>query len=102
MDVRAAVTAEKALQRGLRLARVDLIAESAGCTKRKPEELQLVRGLTRAVGKQLHAARTHFGIALVGQQLNAVIQRAHGADQLMAQPLAKKACNINGLQIESL
>src|SRR3546814_8947255 len=52
MDVRAAVTAEKALQRGLRLARVDLIAESAGCTKRKPEELQPVRGLTPAVGKQ--------------------------------------------------
>src|SRR3546814_16477065 len=51
MDVRAAVTAEKALQRGLRLARVDLNAESAGCTKRKPEELQLVRGLTSDVGR---------------------------------------------------
>src|SRR3546814_3224282 len=74
MDVRAAVTTEKALQRGLRLARVDLIAESAGCTKRKPEELQLVRGLTRAVGKQLHAARTHFGIALRSEEHTSELQ----------------------------
>ena len=88
---------EQALERGLRLMRVDRLAEPAGCPERQPEEFQLVGRGPSAVGEQLQALFAHVGIGLVGQQLDPVVERADGRHQIVAEPRAKQAGEIDGV-----
>src|SRR5262249_18890245 len=65
--------------------------EAARGAERQAEELQLVGGGPRAFVEQFEAARAHLGIMLVGEQFEPVVERAHRAQQVVAQPRTEQA-----------
>src|SRR5258705_195851 len=79
------VGAVNSFERRLGLMRIDFVAEASGRPKRQPEEFQLVGARPRALCKQFKAAFAHLRILLVGEQLDAIVQRADGREQIMAQ-----------------
>src|SRR5690606_14775557 len=89
-ELDAALAAEQALDRGACLARVDAVAEAAGGAEGEAEELELVRARPRALGKQLEAAGAHLRVVLVGEQLDAIVERAHRRQQVMAKTRAEQ------------
>ena len=88
---------EQALERGLRLMRVDLVAKAAGRAERQAEELQLVGRRPRAVGEQLQAVLAHLRVLLVGEQFDAVVERADRRHEVVAQPRTKQTGKIDGV-----
>ena len=78
-------------QRDLRFVGVDRLAEPAAGAECQAEELQLVGGRSGAVAEKLEALVPHFGVLLVGHQLDAVVERTHGRHQVMAEPRAQEA-----------
>ena len=90
-ELDAAVAAEQPLDRGPRLARVDVVGEAARGAERQPEEFELVGRGPRALGEQVEAARAHLRIVLVGEQFDAVVERADGRQQVVAQARAEQA-----------
>ena len=91
------VGAVQALQRRLRLARVDLVAEAAARAEGQAEEFQLVGARLGALGQQLEAALAHLRVLLVGQQLDAVVERSDRRQQVVAQARAKQAGEVDGV-----
>jgi hypothetical protein len=85
------VAAEQPLNRHPRLARVDLVAEAAGGAEGQAEEFELVSRGPRALAEQVHAARAHLWIVLVGEQFDAVVERPDGRQQVVAQPRTEQA-----------
>ena len=77
------------------LVRVDRFAEAARGAEREAEEFQLVGGGAGAFGEQLEAFLAHVGVVLVGEQLDAVIERADRRHQIVAQARAKQAGEID-------
>ena len=60
------------------------------CSRLCHDLLSPVGADPRALLEQLHAPLAHFRIALVAQQLDAVVQRPDGAEQVVAQAGAEK------------
>ena len=89
------VGAVQPLDRALRLARVDRVAEPATGAERQPEEFQLVGAGPRAVGEQFHAPLAHRRVLLVGQQFEPVVERAHRRHQIVAQAAAHQAGKVD-------
>ena len=75
--------------------RVDFLAETARCAEREAEELQLVGRRPCTVGEQLEALLAHVRIGLVGEQLDAVVERADRRHEVVAEPRAKQAGKID-------
>ena len=92
-----AVAAEQPLDRRPRLARVDHVGEAAGRAEGQAEEFQLVGRGPRALAEQIEAARAHLRIVLVGEQFDAVVERADGRKQIMAQARAEQSWRIRGI-----
>ena len=86
----------KPFERGLGLARVDLVAETARRAERETKEFELVGARPRAFGEQFEAALAHFGVLLVGEQFDAIVERPDRRQQIMAQ-----AANTAGWQVRS-
>ncbi|PAV92985.1 hypothetical protein WR25_23884 [Diploscapter pachys] len=95
VELRALIVGKQALDRRLRLARVDLFAEAAGGTKGEAEEFELVGGYACALAEQLKDADAHLGIILVAEQLQPVVERADRRQQVMAQARAEQARKID-------
>ena len=49
-----------------------------------------------ALAEQFEAARAHFRVMLVGKQFEPVVERADRAEQIVAQPRAQQAGEIDG------
>jgi hypothetical protein len=77
--------------------RVDFFAEAARSTESETKELELARRSPSAVSKQLEALLAHVRIGLVGEQLDAVVERAHGRHEIMAEPRTQEAGQIDGI-----
>ena len=90
-ELDAAVAAEQALDRAARLARVDDVGEAARGAERQAEEFELVGRGPRAFGEQIEAAGAHLRIMLVGEQFDAVVERADRRKQIVAQARAEQA-----------
>ena len=90
-ELDSSIGAEQPLDRRMRLARIDLLPEAATCTERQAEEFQLVGCRTRAVAEQFQALFAHVRVGLVGEQLDAVVERAHRRHEVVAKPRAKQA-----------
>ena len=86
---------EQPLKRDFGLVSVDFLAETARCAESEAEELELVRRGPCAVGKQLQALLPHVGVGLVGEQLDAVVERADRRHEVVAEPRAKQAGKID-------
>ena len=86
---------EHAFERGLRFVGVDLVPEPAAGTERQAEEFELVGRGPRAVGEQLQAPFAHVGVGLVGEQFDAVIERADRRHQVVAKPRAEQTGKID-------
>ncbi len=91
------VGAIQAFESGSRFARVDLFAEPAPGTERQAKEFELVGAGPRAFREQLQAALAHLRILLVGEQLDAVVQRADRRQQVVAQTRTEKAGELDGI-----
>ena len=74
---------------------VDELAEATGGAERQAKELQLVGRCAGTVRKQLKALLAHFGIGLVGKQLDAVVEGSDRAHQVVAEPGTKQAGEVD-------
>ena len=81
-----ALLAGDALVRGGRLD----VGEAARRAERQAEEFELVGRGPRAFGEQFEAALAHFGIMLVGEQFDPVVERPDGGEQVVAQARAEQ------------
>src|SRR3546814_1420211 len=61
----------------------------------------LIRGRPRTFRQQFQATSPHFRIVLIRQQLQAVVQRTNGAQQIMAQPGTKQGGEVDTLYSHS-
>ncbi len=63
----------------------DILAKAARSPEGEAEELELVGADPGALFEQLDAARAHLRVILARQQFEAVIERAHRAQHVVAQ-----------------
>ena len=91
LQLDARLVRHQALDQLARFVDVDLVAKAARSAKGQTEELELVGRGPGAVGQQLDAARAHFRVGLVRQQLQPVVHRADRAQQIVAQARAQQA-----------
>ena len=97
-----AFRAEQSFECDLRFVRIDLFAEPAGSSEGEPEELELVCRRPGAVREQLQALLAHFGVGLVGQQLDAIVERSDWRHEIVAKAGAEQARKINWLHRKQL
>ena len=81
----------------MRFAGVDAVGKAAGRAERQPEEFELVGRSAGTFAEQFQALGPHFGVLLVGHQLDAVVERADRRHQVMAQARAEQAGEIDGV-----
>jgi histidine phosphotransferase ChpT len=62
--------------------------------ERQAKEFELVGAGPRALGEQFKAAFAHFGVLLVGEQLDPVVERPHRREEIVAQAAAQQAGKI--------
>ncbi len=86
---------EQPFERRMGFAGVDFVAEAAAGAERETEKLELVGGRASAVREQLEALFAHVFIGLVAEQLDSVIERTDGRHQVMAEPRAKQAGEVD-------
>ena len=65
--------------------------------EREAKKFQLVSARPRAFGEQFEAALAHLGVLLVGEQFDAIVERPHRREEVMAQAATQQARKIDGI-----
>ena len=73
------------------------VGKAAPGAESETEELEFIGCRLRAVSEKLDATLAHLRVLLVGHQLDAVVERSYGRHQVMTEPGAEQAGEIDGV-----